>query len=135
MEENEIQLSFTDITLNETDGDYNKTKEIMDSEFPYNSNWVIRTDLSIVSNSGICLMEVQFHGNGDVYILNYSPSIGDVYYNSDISSISQWCQGNNWKIPQPSVDLIKSNKDFWKYFYDTSVIDSDYFEEHYGKRG
>lgn len=130
----EFEISFTDITLNETDGEYKKTKKIMESEFPYNSKWVIRTDTTIVSTSGFCSMEIQFHGDGSVYILNYVPSIGDVYYNPDIRVISQWCQENGWKIPQPVPDLIKSNKDFWKHFYETLVIDSDYFDNIYGKR-
>ena len=45
-----------------------------------------------------------------------------------------WAQENGWKIPQPNPELVKVNKEFWKYFYDTLIIDSDYFDKLYGGR-
>jgi hypothetical protein len=45
-----------------------------------------------------------------------------------------WAQESGWKIPQPNPELVKMNKEFWKYFYDTLIIDSDYFDKLYGGR-
>lgn len=132
--ENEFIINFTDITLNETDGDFEKTKKIMLSEPPYSDEWVLRSFITISSDSGDGSMEVQFHGDGRIYILEYEPSIGDLFYNPDVQVISMWAQENGWKIPQPSPELAKTNKELWKYFYDTLIIDSDYFDKLYGKR-
>ena len=45
-----------------------------------------------------------------------------------------WAQESGWKIPQPHYDLVKSDKEFWKHFYDTLIIDSDYLDKLYGER-
>jgi hypothetical protein len=132
--DNEFIINFTDITLNETDGIFEDTKKIMLNETPRSDKWVLRSFITIVSNSGEGSMEIQCHGDKNIYILDYEPSIGDLYYNPDIQAISMWAQENGWNIPQPHPDLIKSNKEFWKYFYDTLVIDSDYLDKLYGGR-
>ena len=134
MEGVEFKIEFTDITLIEADGKFKEVNEIMLKEPPFNSKWTIRSFVTISSVGGIGSMEIQCHGDGHIYILDYIPSIGDLFYNPDISVISMWGQENGWKIPQPHPDLIKENKDFWKHFYDTLVIDSDYFDNLYGKR-
>jgi len=134
MEGVEFTINFTDITLNETDGVFRETEEIMSKEFPRNKKWVIRSFASIVSISGEGSMEIQCHEDGKMYILEYTPSIEDVFYNPDIQVLSMWAQKNGWKIPQPHPDLVKKDKEFWKHFYDTLVIDSDYLDKLYGKR-
>ena len=96
--------------------------------------WILRSSVSIASMSGEGGMEIQCHADGSIYILDYFPSIGDLFYNPDIQVISMWCQDNGWKIPQPHPDLVKSDKEFWKHFYDTLIIDSEYLDKLYGKR-
>lgn len=134
MDDLDITIDFTDVTLSQTNGIYSEVKKIMESEFPYPKNWVIKTDITIDSEFGMGEMTLNFYFDGRIYIINYIPSVGDVFYNPDLQVISQWSQENGWKIPQPSEDLIKDNKEFWKHFYDTLIIDSDYFDEKYGKR-
>lgn len=134
MADMECQLDFTDITINEADGVFEDVKEIMLKEPPFNDSWVLRSRVSIVSSSGMGQMEIQFHGDMGVWILDYEPSIGDLFYNPDIQIISAWAQENGWQIPQPHPGLVSTNKDFWKHFYDTLLIDSDYLDKLYGKR-
>lgn len=134
MEEINIKIDFTDITLSETDGKYEDVKKIMTEENPNYDKWVLRSDVTISSPSGIGIMEIQCHGDGSIYILKYIPSIADVYYNNDIQEISSWAQNNGWKIPQPKYTVVEDNKQFWKYFWETLIIDSDYLDELYGKR-
>ena len=134
MEDMDVILNFTDITMSETDGVFEEVKKIMISEFPHNNKWVIKTNLTIDSKMGIGEMKLDLYGDGKIYILEFNPSIKDVYYNPDITALSQWAQENGWRIPQPHEDLIKKNKEFWKHFYDTLIIDSDYLDELCGKR-
>ena len=130
----ELELNFTDITLSETDGIYDEVKEKMESEFPFRNDWMVRSGLTITSRFGMGEMILHFYHDGNIYIIAYKPSMGDVFYNPDIQGLSEWAQENGWKIPQPHKDLIKSNKEFWRYFYDTLLLDSDYFDSIYGKR-
>jgi len=130
----EFTINFTDITLNEADGNFEEVKKIMLKEVPYSEQWVIRSSVTILSNSGECGMEIQGHGDGSLYILEYNPSIGDLFYNPYIQVLSVWAQENGWNIPQPHPDLVKNSKEFWKHFYDTLLIDSDYLDKLYGVR-
>lgn len=134
MEGIEYNIDFTDVTLNEADGVFKEVDKIMKQEPPYNKKWIIRSFVTITSLSGMGEMEIQCHGNKGVYILDYKPSIEQVFYNPDIQVLSMWAQENGWKIPQPHQSLVKNNKVFWKHFYDTLIIDSDYLDKRYGKR-
>jgi len=130
----EIEIDFSDITLSEVDGVFEEVKKKMEEGFPHQQDWMIRTDFSISSKFGMGQMLLHLYGNGNIYIMSYIPSIGDVFYNPDITSISEWADQNGWKKPQPHRDLIRENKEFWKHFYDTYLLDSDYLDEVYGKR-
>lgn len=134
MEHLEYIIDFTDFTLNETDGDFEEVKEIMEKEPPGGDKWFLRSNVTITGQAGMGIMEIQCQGDGSIYILDYSPSIGDLFYNPDIQAFSMWAQSNGWKVPQPHFDLVKTHKEFWKHFYDTLIIDSDYLDGLYGKR-
>jgi hypothetical protein len=134
MESSEFIIDFTDITLSESDGVFKQVSEVMRQEFPGGDKWTLRSFVTISGQIGMGKMTIQCHGDGSIYILEYEPSIGDLFYNPDIQTLSMWAQTNGWKIPQPHPDLIKSNKEFWKHFYDTLVIDSDYLDDLYGIR-
>jgi hypothetical protein len=129
-----VEINFTDITIVETDGVYEEVNRLMLEHMPSNYNWVIRSEATIITPSGIGNMVLQFHSDKSFYIIDYNPSIGDVFYNYDVQSISLWSQEKGWKIPQPHYDLVRYNKEFWKHFWETLVIDSDYLDKLYGER-
>ena len=106
----------------------------MTKEPPGGDRWFLRSGVTITGQAGMGVMEIQCHGDGSIYILEYYPSIGDLFYNPDIQAFSMWAQNNGWKVPQPHYDLVKINKEFWKHFYDTLLVDSDYLDNMYGKR-
>lgn len=129
-----VQIDFTDITMAETDGVFKDVCEIMLEEPPFNDSWMIRTTVTITSEFGIGAAILHFFGTGDILIEDYKTSANDVYYNPDIAALSQWSGDNGWNKPEPSVDIAKKNKDFWKYFWETFLVDSRYFDKVYGKR-
>lgn len=129
-----VQIDFTDITMAETDGIFEEVQEIMLDESPHDDSWMIRTTASITSEFGVGMMILHFFGDGKILIDEYNPSINDVYYNPDVRALCAWSQDAGWKIPQPGIDIVKKDKEFWKYFWDTLLIDSDYFDKSYGKR-
>jgi hypothetical protein len=130
----ELQIDFTDFTLAESDGVFSKTREIMINEFPYKEDWMLQSRITISSKFGIGEMTVNFYGDGKILIVEYKPSVSDVFYNSDIQGFSMWSQDNGWKIPQPNVDLCLSHRELWKHFWETLVVDCSYFDKVYGKR-
>ena len=134
MNEIEIQIDFSDVTLSETDGVFSAVDEIMRKEPPFNEKWVLRSNITIMSPSGVGEMVIQCHGTGEIHIMECKPSIRDVYYNNDIQGLSLWAQTNGWLVPCPHYLIVESNKTFWKYFWDTLIVDSDYLDKLYGKR-
>ncbi len=130
----DLELNFSDITISETDGNYKDVNEKMISEFPYSKEWMIKTNLTVESKYGVAYIELHFYNNKDIYVVDFKPSIGNVFYNPDIIGLSQWSQENGWNIPKPNKELTIKDREFWKYFYDTLIIDSDYFDKHYGER-
>tara|TARA_Y100000310_G_scaffold57488_2_gene52705 strand:+ start:37706 stop:38152 length:447 start_codon:yes stop_codon:yes gene_type:complete len=130
----ELQIDFSDFTLAEADGVFDKVSQIMESEFPFSKNWMLQSNITISSRYGLGEMVVNFYGEGKILITHYNPSIGDVFYNPDVQGFSMWAQENGWKIPQPNSDLCRSHKEFWKHFWETLVVDCEYFDKVYGKR-
>lgn len=134
MQEIEFDIEFSDVTLCMADGNYEKVNKIMLSEFPYNDKWMISSHVVISSSLGNSEMELHFYGDKNVFISEYVPSIGDVYYNPDLRCLSSWCQENGWLCPKPLKQLVRDNILFWKHFWETMIIDSPFLDEMYGKR-
>jgi len=131
--ENFIQVDFTDTTMAEANGEFEDVKELMQEE-SYDDTWMIRSTITITSGFGIGMMVLHFFGTGKILIDEYDPSVNDVHYNPDVSSLSQWALDAGWHRPEPGVDLIRHNKEFWKYFWETYLINSSYLDKIYGKR-
>lgn len=130
----EITIDFSDVTLASQDGDFSSVSKIMSQSLADKEKWMIRTSATISTQYGHGEMVLHFYGNGKIYIVEYLSASGDVFYNPDVPGISMWAQANGWKVPEPQKDLILSDKVFWKHFWETRIIDSDYFDNIYGKR-
>lgn len=133
MSEVEFIIEFSDITMIEADGEYDIVCEIMNRENG-NNDWMIKSDVFITD--GIINSQITLHlyKNKDIYIENYDIKKDEAYYSPDLECLSQWAQQNGWNTPCPNKDLLLMDIDFWKYFWETSLIDCDYFDNIYGKR-
>ena len=133
----EYELRFSDKTLLESKGIFKDTQEIMSRE-PFAGEWMLSSNLEMVVSMGDRIFEaylvLNFYHDGVVYITEYNPSSGDVYSNPDIRGLSAWIGESGWKSLRPSNDLVRGNLDFWKYFWETNLIDSDYLDKNYGLR-
>ena len=130
----QVYLNFSDQTVLETDGIYSEMNRIMTSEWPHVPDWMIRTSLTIDSEFGSGSMVLHLYSNKDFYIIDYNPSMSDVFYNPDIQYISCWAQDRGWNTPKPHNDLAKTDIEFWKHFWLTLLVDSDYLDKIYGLR-
>ena len=134
MSDIEFELNFTDQTMCQLDGVFSEVLEIMSSEFPSKTDWMLSSEMSIDGIYGLSIFVLHFFHDGKIIIIDYQPSIGDLFYNPDIQVISVWAQENGWKVPEPHIDLVKSNIEFWKHFLNTLLVDSDYLDDIFGKR-
>jgi len=130
----EFTLNFSDLTILEADGEYLEAKKIMERELSKKATWMLKSNLTMDFPTGSCFMILHFYSDGKVYIIEYTSSVSDVFYNPDIPCISLWAQENGWDTPQPHPSLIKTGLDFWKHFWDTRIVDSDYLDKKYGER-
>ena len=146
---NDFQLNFSDLSMIAGEGVYSRVKAIMEAPITTNSNgakllvpefpgdWVssvIKTNLIISSVFGQCAFRLDFYPDRRVAIVGYAPSVGDMYVNPDIRCLSRWCQSNGWKVPEPVDKLVKDNLQFWKYMWNTMIVDSEYLDIKFGVR-
>lgn len=130
----DFEINFEDITLLEAEGYYNKVNELMNEEEFGGDSWMIRSSVTISSELGSSSFVVHFYYNRDVYIVDFESATRDALYNPDISCLSAWAQEYGWKIPQPHKDLVRNHEEFWKYFWETGIVNSDFLEKRLGKR-
>ena len=130
----DFNVNFTDVTLQQSDGDFAIAKQIMESDFPHPEYWMLESALTIDSQFGLAVFHLHFFSNGNVRIMEYAPSVGKVYYNPDIGALSEWLQSAGWKVPEPNDFMVKENIEFWKHYWDTLLIDSEFFDGVYGER-
>ena len=128
------EIRFTDCTLVETEGVYQKTKEVMEKDSVSGKEWMIASDATITHAFGFCELELHLWNSGRLEIVAFSPSSGDVLYNPDIPLLSTWSQDNGWSVPFVSDDLVRANTEFWKHFWETLLVDSDFLEKRFGPR-
>lgn len=133
--ENEFIIDFTDETLVEGKGKYEEIKKIMLKENVPAAKWMLESKVFISSEFGEAEILLHLYYNGDIYIMNFIPSVGnDGFNNPDIRYLSFWAQECGWKAPQPFFDLVRMNFDFWKHFWGAGIVDSDFLDKKLGKR-
>lgn len=140
-QEVEFDLNFTDVTMLEADGDYERVKYLIEVDpdkdgyprGPGPHNWTLSSYLTIESPFGLGRLELDFKADRSVYIRDYQCS-GNPATTPDLSALLRWSQISGWKIPQPIPDLIKTNISFWRYMWETLIIDSDYLDKRFGVR-
>lgn len=131
----EAEIFFSDITLVETEGNYDEIKKIMDADEVLGSHkWVLRSKVTTSSPFGAGDFVLNFWWNKKVYIVDYYGNYRDPYSNFDIKFLSKWCQANGWEIPEPVEYLAITNLAFWKHFWETSLVNSEYFDRRFSNK-
>jgi len=140
-DEMQYELDFTDPTILQTDGNFDEVMKLMKEEGDaIADSWMIESPMTmtmITPNKQVLEASflLHFYHNGNIYVMEYAPSSGDVFFIPDIQGLVVWAQQNGWKSVRPCEDLARDNTTCWKYFYETNLIDSEYLEYHFGKRG
>lgn len=130
----EYEVSFTDRTICESGGIFDEVLFLMKSEEVYNDKWCLRSGATISSPLGMSDISLMFDNEKKIYILDYHPAIGDVFYNPDIQILTAWAHEHGWMTPEPIQSVVEDDLEFWKHFWLTHLVDSDYLSNVYGKR-
>ena len=133
MSEVEFIIEFSDPTMIEADGCFNEVDEIMSQE-KNGYYWMIRSSIFMSDNNINSQMTLHLYQNKDVYIEDYIIKKDEICFCPDLQYLTEWAQQSGWNVPRPSKDLLIRDIEFWKYFWETSLIDCQYFDDIYGKR-
>lgn len=135
----EFEIQFTDVTLLEANGVYEKVCAIMRKESLETSVanskklWMIRSNVTIMSPFGFSLFVCHFYNDGKVYVAEFLPSSKDIHV-TDVRCLTYWCNHNGWSTPEPLPALVQNWLPFWKKEWETHIIDSAYLDQRYGCR-
>jgi len=135
----EFEIQFSDRTLLEANGEFAKVCKIMKKEaiergsIGSREEWVIRSKISILNPFGFTMFICSFYNTGKVYISEYMPSSKDIH-NTDIRSLTYWCNEFGWKTPEPMPSIVESWPDFWKKEWETFIVDSSFLDKKFGTR-
>lgn len=135
----EFEIQFTDRTLLETNGEFSKVCKIMEQDAletgasSVSKEWMVRSNITIMSHFGFALLVCHFYQNGKVYISEYRPSTKDIH-NTDIRCLTFWCNQLGWNTPEPLPPLVDSWLLFWKKEWETYIVNSEYLDKKFGKR-
>ena len=135
MDELEVEIIFTDLTLCEANGVYEDVAAIMEKESPGSTDWMLRSTMTMDSMYGLATFILHLDYGGAIRIATYMPSSGNTFYNPDMQILSVWAQENGWEIPQPHRDLVSADIEFWKHHWETNLVGSDYLDEMFGEIG
>ncbi len=131
----DCRIDFDDRTIRETDGNFDAIEEIMKKDSFMTSKWFLKSSANITTRFGSSMITLDLYHDRSIFIVEYNPSVKDVYYNTDLQCLSVWAQENGWSMPSVTQDLIDSNIKFWNHFRLVSLIKSDYLDDIYGKIG
>jgi hypothetical protein len=120
----EYVLEFEEKVMQESGGSFSETDDIMREDS--NINWFLVSKVILTSENGVCVFNLEFHYNKQVVIADYSPSVPDALFNPDLAFLTEWCVDNGWNKPQPTMFLVEDDMNFWKHFWETGIIESDY---------
>jgi hypothetical protein len=135
----EFEIQFSDITLLEANGNYEKVCKIMAADAEelgvasHKGEWMVRSKVTIMSPFGFAILICHFYNTGKVYVAEYLPSSKDAH-NADIKSLTYWCNEFGWKTPEPLPHVVDSWPAFWKSEWETYIVDSEYLDKKYGYR-
>lgn len=138
----DFEISFTDTTMLEANGEYEEVQRLMEAPQPFidkitvqlpSRSWVLKSKITIQHALGFCGMVCDFYHDGKVIVTSFMPSVRDVH-TPDMRCLSFWAQKFGWKVPEPKPSLVDENMEFWRRQWETYIVNSDYLDKKFGER-
>ena len=128
-EDEEIDIVFTDVLVERFRADYEKINKIMLEENSLVKEWTLLSEVYIYGDLGDLDLRVYFYSNKDVGIVGCSCTNMDPQMNQEIAMFVQYIQEKGWNTPIVSDDLVKTNRNFWGYFYLSNLVTGNYLQK------
>lgn len=140
MQENKMynDIEFSDETILRNEASFLNIESDMKKEDVYASKWMISSDASVKSYSnGVQIsesfMKLQFYYNKEAVITECLSSVKDMYTNPDIRGLIELLRLKGWEKVSVHPFLIDENRNFWRFFWESGLIDSDYLDKKIGR--
>jgi hypothetical protein len=131
--ETDIKLNFSDVTINETDGEKDAVGALMDPDGDLEL-WLLKTEFGIIGAGNDGFGELEFWQNGDAILTFYYTNSTTEMMPSDLLYLNIWVKERGWDFLIDS-DLRAQNMDFWMRFdgmvADDEVNNYEYDEDEY----
>lgn len=123
-------IEFTDLTIIECDGDYDKACSIMKQEGT--KHWMLRTNSVIRTPQIISSYVLNFWYNGDVYITDTSRPPDQNAPMDDLIFLKNWILEKKWKMIIVHYSFLEDPRwwDFWKHCFRMGLIYSKKIEDY-----
>ncbi len=129
-------IRFSDITLNESEGDYDRTNEIMIKDG--STKWMLKTNATVLAYDSqgqmtiSCSYVLHFWYTKEVYIIGTDHPLNLAAPDDDIMDLSVWCEKHGWNIPHIHDSLIADPQGltFWMRIYRMNLVQSVGLKKH-----
>lgn len=136
----DFEIQFTDITILEANGEYNEVCAAMKRPVKNGvvdniivDDWMVASEAILQNPFGFAQFNLHFFHDGSLLIADYTPTVKDVH-NPDLICLGFWAQSSGWKRPEPTPALIETWQEYFHHNWETSVIESRYFDQKFGQR-
>lgn len=125
---NELQVNFDDITIVETDGEFEDVKSLVDPDGDLEL-WLVKSQFGVIGNDFDCFGQIDFWHTGEAVINVYVTNFDLEIIPSDLLYLNQWLKERGWSVVIDE-DLRMYNFDFWGRF-DGMVEDDEDMDYEY----
>lgn len=123
-------ISYTDVSLIESDGDFEILKELMDEDLQgFTDQWMVNSRVTIVSDMGMSEFDIDFFYDKNLYIKDYEQGVQDPI--SDFKILSSFFQEKGWNVPNIFDEEARGKINFWKKIWGLNLVNSIYIDKHY----
>ena len=123
-------IEFTDLTLIETEGYYDKVLSLMAKDGSPEI-WMLQSEVLVHTDSITGKFIINFWNDGKVVIDEIlRPPLLNIP-NDDFLELKDWLLEHGWEIPQPANKLIESAHafSFWEHQYRSGLINCSVIDD------
>lgn len=123
-------IQLTDMTLNESSGNYRLTCDIMDKDVI--GDWMLDTKCHVATEAISSMFQLHLWKNGRIVIWETDRPIDFIAPDDDLVELSAWAKENGWK--ELTLDsrllVIPREFEFWQRMYLRGLIMNDELKTH-----
>lgn len=115
-------IYFTDLTINEAFGNFNRVKELMNM-----NTWMIESRVNVVTPEISTNFLIHFWHDGKIVIFSTDRILSYDVPDDDIRELNEWGKINGWGKIFLHKDLTEDQRmfEYWMQFFRAGLVDSE----------